>query len=271
MYYKLWSILFLLLCFNCKKVEIDKNLPQVSISSIISPSDSLISVFITKVIPVGETYSFDIPVIQTANVNISNGVTKKELIFNKESKTYTIENNFFIESGKEYKLTVTIAEKIYTANTLIPENISEIYCSANTYSDYATLICNWQDPSETENYYNLIAENGQAQNGVFFPISWENGSNVWETQDEILNGEKISSPIGYLNNISPNLLPLNVNVKLLNMDKVYYEYSKKIRKRTETGGFFSKLAAPIIFQSNFNNALGFFGSYTVISRKAVFK
>lgn len=99
-----------------------------------------------------------------------------------------------------------------------------------------------------------------------------NKSDLWQTSDELLDGKTINSPIGYLNGNSEKILPFTIAFSLFHMDPVYFEHAQKIRKKGETGGFFSQLAAPIIFKSNFsNNALGFFGSYTSVSKRVIFK
>lgn len=167
--------------FSCEDIVTEVDLPKeesrVVVSSFISPTDTLVSVYLLKSSPLFSDQEYDDvyyddyyqneKVIRDAQVLLSKANSPAvALVFDEEKGSYTIDAKLFpIEYGQTYTLKVITKEgKEVTAATTIPTAyFSEIDMKVNkvdSNSDNETynVSVSWIDEKEIENYYSVAYE-----------------------------------------------------------------------------------------------------------------
>ncbi len=150
--YRITTYIFLsIVAFSCEKLiedlpnsKLPNTEPKLVIFSIISPQDTLVSVFVTLSKPIfspvdtaileayvvnGDTLYFKEKGLQNARVNISNGSANLELKYNEKENKYAAVNdpaNSFFKEGETYNLTVEVNGLKATASTQIPVGIPDV-------------------------------------------------------------------------------------------------------------------------------------------------
>jgi hypothetical protein len=249
-------------CFSCVKVEEVRILPLYSVYSIVSPTDSLITVFAGNTYSIGESFSIDSgKFISNALVKIFNEENSLSLALNTNTKLYEGVNNNFIKENRTYFLEVIINNDTLRAETKVPKNPTLTIDTTFVEQDQANLIVSWPKANqEAPANYRLL---GYVDfDGPFIPFFyWGSEHSIWETQEEYSSGDKITSPIGNFKFSEPFEQGL-VSITLESLDKNWYDFNKNLLALQSRTPFTKLFEAPIYFQSNITNALGIFSSYS---------
>jgi|JI6StandDraft_1071083.scaffolds.fasta_scaffold94686_2 hypothetical protein len=107
-------------------VEIDRILPDnlVAVSSLISPQDSVVRVYVYQGKALGEVARSDAAIISDAKVTIEGNNTIHSLVFDAKTNSYSISNQEVkVTPSKQYKLQVTTKSGIILkASCIVPSN-----------------------------------------------------------------------------------------------------------------------------------------------------
>ena len=262
---KLFLITLIALSINaCKIVDKSIILPKYSVYGILCPTDSLVSVFVGKVYEVNQVFPTDTgKYISSAKVYISNSEKKEQLIFNKKTKKFELINKGFLEYNKTYLLEVNINNSILLkAKTTIPDEIENIKTNKEINENDANITISWQDSPKNTNFYKLEAKMESSNLGLYLPFNWEKSGSFWRTNDVFKEGRIINSPYGTLPNLDKATGKIGISLTIFNMEKLYFDFDKKIESVQIRDTFTEKFESPIILESNMENGLGLFSSYT---------
>jgi hypothetical protein len=262
---KLILLIIVALSLNaCIVVDESIIIPKYAVYSILCPTDSLISVFVGKVYEVNQSFPTDTgKYISSAKVFISNSEKKEQLIFNRKTKRFELANKGFLESNKQYFLEVNIDNTILLkAKTTIPDEVENVKTNKEINENDANVIISWQDSPQNTNFYKLEAKTESSNLGLYLPFNWEKSGSYWRTNDVFKEGKIINSPYGTLPNLDKVTGKIGVLLTVFNMEKLYFDFDKKIESVQLRDTFTEKFESPIILESNIENGLGLFSSYT---------
>lgn len=253
--------LFLLLTFSCLvlsciEVDTDVTLPRVSVFSLISPSDSVITVFVGRVYKRGESIPLDSgKYLSDARVSIRSSSDVKDLVFNNKTKFFELKNDGFVQPDKTFSLNVEVEGLSIQGQThvpaLYPLKVDTLNKEINVSWEKAVAFGNYE-------LIGAIVFEGYFQ-GRF---SWGTKGGIWDTADDQHTGKTIMAPAGTVT-FPEKVQKAFLNIRLKAYDTYTYEFIKKeeiLGNRTE---LFKRLEAPVFLNSNLGEkAVGLFGSYT---------
>lgn len=254
---KLHTIPFLLLplilLFGCKKV-IDVKLKNANQQIIITGEVNNLSgpykVTISRSVDFTSDNNF--PPVSGAFVTISgNGIVDT---LSEDGPGIYFTNTLAGRPGKSYSLFVKSGNNIYTATSTMPQ---PVYLDSLSFilgrSDNIYAVANFQDPAETDNYYQFI----QYTNGEAF----RNGRGNSVFDDRLSNGRYISMAL--YDDSSDIRSGVTTTVQMNCVDKNVYNYLNELLQISGYGGGFAS-PAPANPESNITGgALGYFSANTV--------
>jgi hypothetical protein len=279
------TLLFLLLILfsGCQKVVDADNLldteEKVYILSYIAPTDTLLTVSVTKALPViGTPLSVRdneeniLPfLIKDALVTISdtNG-NSIQLFYSDNVLAYTANvENFSIIEGEEYFLEVIAQEKTYTASCKIPEKIDEILekfvNETSEYGSYIDINIGFKDVVDQDNFYRVGAtievfyEGDSYQNNLYF----ETGGFLTDAiKDGATLNDKTSIYTGSPEEGTSRILTLQV----ANLEEIVYQNLRASYLNNQNDGnpFVEYSIAPNNIVGN--NGVGVFGGYQLTEK-----
>jgi len=242
--------------YGCKKViNVDlKNADsQIVITGEINNRRGPYKVNISKSVNFSSDNIF--PPVSGAFVTITgNGVT--DTLSEIEPGTYLTDK---IEGlpGRSYSLFVSVEGKIFTASSVMPEPVridSLTFLVGRNKSVYP--VVNFQDPPDTENYYQFI----EYANGERF----NNGRGNSVFSDRLSDSRYISTVL--YDDSSDIRRGMTLTVQMNCVDKPVYTYLAELLQISGGGGGFSS-PAPANPTSNISGgALGYFSANTVTSK-----
>jgi len=169
-YIKLLPFAIISLFFSCEKVidiDLNESEKQVVIEAKLSEGTQSFSVIISQTAPYFESQSPQS--VDNAIVTLRDETGSALLIPFQQNGIYTSEVTAI--SGRTYTLDVQIEDKIYTANTFLPEKVelTELYTefrAAMGPNDEGYLVYfRYEDPPGVKNYYRVVhSVNGVPQN-----------------------------------------------------------------------------------------------------------
>ena len=245
--------LLVILLFGCKKV-IDVKLKNASEQTIITGEVNDLSgpykVTISKSVDFTSDNNF--PPVSGAFVTITgNGVT--DTLSEDEPGEY-FTKNIKGKPGKAYSLLVKTEGNTYTATSTMPQPVpldSLSFLLGRNDNIYA--VANFQDPIETENYYQFI----EYANGEKF----KNGRGNSVFDDRLSNGRYISMAL--YDDSTDIKQGVTITVQMNSIDKYVYNYLNELLQISGNGGGFSS-PTPANPESNISGgALGYFSANTV--------
>jgi Domain of unknown function (DUF4249) len=258
------------------------NLPKYAVVSTVSPADTLLSAFVSKVIPVGDNFNSEELIPQNAIVKISGEGKAIELKYNSTSKRYESREKGFINFGKKYELSVSIpqAVNLKAITEILPKRHFDL--ETETKQDTLYLTAKWTKNKQTESYTGISAFYAGKTPNTFQYVSW---GRYTETD----TGIEAFGKLALANIAKPNIL----TVRWTEMDIVARTYFLKRSQQynqneslqqsmlafavgasangANLNSFFERFKDPVLLPTNVQNGLGYFGSYIVDEQKVVLK
>jgi hypothetical protein len=270
------KIIILLLALEitaCRK-EVKLKMPETSskpaVFAYISPDDSIISVRVTRSMPLFESFNeSNFEPQYNAKVLLSNDSKEVRLVFNSSTGNYEIkEESFEIEYGRTYKLIVTL-ENGQTAygETRVPSKKVKInnalYTSRtiNT-STILNVFVSYNDDASMANYYNLFvcSIDTIGSDTIYKGID----EREFSVSPEVQGGEQ-KLMLGLYDSVSVKRA-IGFDCNLLSCSKEYYLFYKSLY--SYSGG--SPFSEPMPIYSNMTNGFGVFAAY-VSDKKRIIK
>ncbi len=246
-------VLLAILQFGCKKV-IDVKLKnaseQIIITGEVNNRPGPYKVTISKSVDFTSDNNF--PPVSGAFVTITgDGVT--DTLSEDEPGEY-VTKNLRGRPGKVYSLLVKAEGNIYTATSTMPKPVpldSLTFLLGRNNNIYA--VANFQDPKETDNYYQFI----EYANGEKF----KNGRGNSVFDDRLSNGRYIT--LALYDDSTDIKKGIALTVQMNCIDKYVYNYLNELLQISGNGGGFSS-PSPANPESNISSgALGYFSANTV--------
>ncbi|MFC5046285.1 DUF4249 domain-containing protein [Aquimarina hainanensis] len=264
---------------------------EIVITSFIAPQNDLIEVEISKTFPLSVVLNNPkIPeedfLIKDASVTLKNSKNEDITVpYNPTSKKYVVASKDFpILAGETYTIEVTALAKTATASTTIPGNAStelekpiikkeEARFGSSTY---LSAEISWKDIASEENFYHVIAianedvediDNSFEINLTQFDFNHhlfyeEDDFGIEDDTREYISDAGRDGAFLKAKGITGNTREVKkVTVKILTVDKNYFEYHQAIKKQE----FFEDeiFVEPITIPSNVNGGKGVFSSYQI--------
>lgn len=287
---KYLGIFLVFIVFSCVKVEMTPiDTPKNAVICIISPNDTLITAFVSKVNRIGEEIKISDSIVKNALVRIVGEKESINLIYNPKQQRYEYSKKGFIQHEKKYQLLVEIpSEKSLKSECFISGDI-KIFHESTMKNDNYQLRINWRDNPKEENSYAVTARYFQSDSSQRF-LQWNTTNKTYiEVSDKTAIND-ILTVNGYITNISKLEKPFVLNIMLSNINKntslfftsrnKQYGQSSSIQQSNEEfiiqvsknnvqlSDFFERFKDPILLPpSNIENGLGFFGSYYTKTEK----
>ncbi|SDE74502.1 DUF4249 family protein [Cellulophaga baltica] len=280
----LTTLLFLLLIVfsGCQKVvDADKLLDaeeKVYILSYISPTDTLLTVSVSKALPaIGTALSFDDTenyssfIIEDAIVSIADVEGNSvQLLYSSENSMYsTNAENLKITEGSQYFLEVITPENTYTSSCRIPEKVATILENLaggqDDYGVYTDVDISFEDIVGTANFYIVGAKYEET-----FEEETYQGSLYFETGgfltdaigDGVILNDKTSAYTGFLEEGTSVKLTLQV----ANVEEVIYQNLRAsyLNDNSDGNPFIEYSIAPDNIDGE--NGVGVFGGYQLTEK-----
>jgi len=195
------------------------------------------------------------PAVSDADISISDEYGTTSIFNETEPGVYTLENMQVMENTS-YTLDIWSEDENYTAEVTIPEKVNIEYLSFDVpplmfeFDEGYMLSCYIQDPVEYRNYYRMkaykISDQTEARDSEYI------------FNDDFMNGNMMIMQW----DLDPFMPEDTVVVELQTLDHSTYDYYKTLFPLTG-GGLFGA-SNPSNPNTNLsNNALGYFGTYTI--------
>jgi hypothetical protein len=259
------SILFTLVLFftSCEKViEVDlkEATPRLVIEGNISSGSGPFSVVVSTSGGYFDTEA--VKPVSDAAVFISDEDGYSEQLFEKSPGIYR--TDYWIgREEKTYSLEVDVEGMLYTAEEYLPGRveIQELTVASSIFQQYVPdeeiydVFCTFEDPGQVLNYYRFFVYiNGELRQPDFRPYD--------VTDDELFNGLTYTYTFRRIEATSSD----EIKIELQSIGPNTYEYFRTLNDAL-SAGIGSTPYNPI---GNFtNDALGYFGSYTVSTETVV--
>ncbi len=233
----------LLSCEELIDVNLNNVIPKVVIESLITNSDNLFMVKISKSQSFFNQSNFT--EVKSAVVQLEYLAIKEKLIEKKGG--YYVASRTKRVAGTVYTLNITTAGEVFKATVELPQSvpIDTVYFKQGIFrNDSLNIIVEFQDQALKGNYYRIkLYRNGRYAVNDYYLIT-----------DTFLDGEKIVAPIYYRYFVPGD----TVIVELLNLERNTWRYYKGISETIQQG---VNSQAPGNPPSNFSGgALGIFGA-----------
>lgn len=235
---------------------------KVVINSIISPQLENITVEVSLSVPllgVKKPGVIEDDIVQNATVTLSDGDMSINLPFN-DTGQYSIKSEQFpIEAGRSYFLSVTVGSTEYKSSCKIPEaKTSDFKVSSSKVSDGQRLRFTWQDPQGEENFYRLSGSASVSYSSGSYQESFYFDNGGFKT-DLNRDGQTISIETDVY--IEPGNVLDSARLQILTADENYYNYQKTVYDHGDSDE--NPFAEPVRLVSNIEgeNVLGIFAAY----------
>lgn len=289
---KYLGIFLIFIIVSCIQIEtIPEEIPKYAAICLISPTDTLITAFVSKVNRINEEIKTADLIVKNASVKIIGEKESINLIYNTKQQRYEFSKKGFVQNNKKYRLLIEIPnEKPLKSECIINDDI-EIFDESSIKNDTYDLILSWSDNPKEDNSYAISARYFQADSSQRF-LQWNNTNKTYaEIDDKTITNNKISVN-GFITNISKLKRPFTLNILLSNIDiktsnffssrNKQYNQSSSLQQSIEEfifqaskndaqlSVFFERFKDPIILpSSNIENGLGFFGSYYTKTKQVI--
>ncbi|HLV40967.1 MAG TPA: DUF4249 family protein [Brumimicrobium sp.] len=216
--------------------------------------------------------------------------------YTKESYTLFEDEHDFLEAGDELEIKVFYGDEFVSSKSKMPNKVPiKSVDTSSVYSlflkettVYGSSTLTFEDPSDEENYYELLVTQSSPPDGELIKYSVStneafitgeshypsefNGSSPSTTQsllftDKTFNGEEksisFSFPMGAYMGEPIKFSHKQLNYHLRNVTKEYYEFetNRRIHLITTNANFLFGTSEPLNVKGNVENGLGLFGLY----------
>jgi hypothetical protein len=289
MNYKTLPITFLtsILLSACVQVAdiSPKSIPKFAVVALISPTDSLMTAFLSVVNPLGQEFKAEDLKIKNAKVSISSGQNSVQLIYVDSTQRYQLTKKGFVQFDTKYDLLIEIPNQTpLKASCKTLKNLA-IHFKVNLEDKKVVLETNWKDTPEEANVYSLSVSywNAQLRRISTSGVDWDGIARSYFTiSDQNLSGQEItekgtilkSSSISDTTKFTLNFGNIDqqttdffdkrssqYNQNKANQQSVFDFISNATQGQTDLSNFFERFKEPVLLPFNIENGLGFFGSY----------
>lgn len=265
-------VIFGLLSFSCDSQVEGEIVPieeLISVSSVISPQDSIFHAYVFHAGALGAVSNSHTSAVKDAQVIISDGFVGDTLIYNDERKRYEVKRkNLIIESMKSYFLTIkTASGKILKADCSIPPSpeVPEIK-GKREQEDYVFTI-NWNNLTGFKYFTLALVAEGK------FTYASPEGMRTVLLSARLLEGTCFPSKNQLDVNIYDGIVPaaylakkprLRVVLRYIEEDLYHYLVSYKKYEEWQSdneGNLIPNFREPLPIHSNIDGGVGIFAGY----------
>lgn len=270
MRYYFLVIMGLLLTACDSGVEIQNLMPQnlVSVSSLISPQDSVVRVYVYQGKALGDIARADSAVIKNAKVSIADDNAVSVLVFNSKTNAYEINNQVLkVMASKVYRLQVVTATGItLKAGCTVPPTPADVLIDGVKEGNDFLFNLNWPPLDKTEYFtfnFTLVDVIFKPRLGATFGPQMSLFSTL--TRNLFNNKDRPNKPIE--SRVINAFVAEKVSLKttFYSMDESTFKYlSTKADANnwnSNTSGFVPNLREPQPVFSNIEGGVGIFGGY----------
>ena len=255
-------IIFYLIINSCQKIidiDLNEGKSKYVISAILEEGTNTTILSITET--TGYFDTIHPPEISGAIAYISDEINNINYYQEKKPGTYLI-HNYQAIANQLFNINVQIEDEIITGSSFLPEpviidSLTYEYENLSIISNGGYIIyAEFTDPLDQENYYRLrVTKNGKLKDKPRHMVLFN---------DKFTNGNIIRMPY-YLKRYN---VGDEIKLELISIDKNVYRYYETLVDATGYSG--PNEAAPSNPESNLsNNAIGYFGAYSISSKTIV--
>ncbi|MFN4145194.1 MAG: DUF4249 domain-containing protein [Runella sp.] len=260
---------------NCQSgVEVARIAPDelISVSSFLSPQDTLIRVNVLRGRALNTTARVDSALIRDAQVIITSHGQNIQLTYNEALRCYvTTPKSLPIKPSERYHLRVKVGSKLCTASCQIPENPIQPTIQPQREEDHFIGILDWPS-TPLPRFFTLTYE---LRDVIFKPqLGSTRGPYTGFLTDNLFDRQKQNTQaleLRVFNAYKAERISLRIVYQAL--DEPTFRYLKTYRDfdnwRSNTSGFIPNLREPQPVFSNIEGGVGIFGGYnqTVLNFK----
>ncbi|WP_169579743.1 DUF4249 family protein [Runella zeae] len=280
----LW-ILVWVITSNCIEVSplSPKASPKFAVVAVISPTDSLVTAFVSTINPLGQEFKTSDMVVKNAKVNIKSGAEQLQLQYVDSIQRYQTVTKSFVRYDTNYELLVEIPNQTPLKATY--KTLKEISPTIQLIQDKQNveIKVNWKDTPDESNVYSLSINYWNAQLGRISSsgIDWEgiartsitisdNGNLNYTAKGTLPKSSSVSDTTKFtllFYNIDKatsdffNKRSAQYNQNQANQQSIFEFITDVSQNQTDLNTFFERFKEPVLLPSNIENGLGFFGGY----------
>lgn len=271
---KILSLPLIFLIFACEEWQVEspiQNLRElIVVNSMISPQDSLLTVYVSRGEDLGKTVRIDSLIIKNAKVFISDGINQEELFFNPNNKRYeAIPKKVKIIENKTYNLEVIYGAKILKASCTVPKKVENLRVEGKLINDDYALSTRWEDLDDEKNFYLLSSSVTNKANTISTTIDWDNKS-LSENRIITSRAKNILIYTGIIRFFKSNKYE-KIKVKVSSIDSNYEQYILKQSSIKSDGGIFDGFIEPKLNYTNIKSGAGIFGAFNLSQLEIIVK
>lgn len=286
---KLPALVLILTLFASSCVEVESIAPpfnsRYAVVALISPTDSIATVFVSMVNPLGQEFKASDLVVKDAVVSISSGNQQIQLSYVDSTGRYQALTRNFIRFDTRYDLSVETTDRtLLTASCkTLKETIPTMQLKRD--GEKVEFSSSWNDAAGEANRYSLSISywNQQLRRVSNSGIDWEGVyRSLLKISDQNIDGSKMTARAS-LNRSSSISDTTKFTLNFSNIDQATNDFFDKrsaqynqnqanqqsvidfivnsAQKETNLNNFFERFKEPVLLPSNIQNGLGFFGSY----------
>jgi hypothetical protein len=238
-------------CEEIIKIDLEGADPRIVIEGHISDEPGPYTIRISKTTDYFEPAEY--PMVSNATVVITDDLGARDTLTEIETGIYQT-NSLLGDYGRTYHLDVTVEGMHYSGSAMLPDLIqidsieTEYYPETYYYEEAYWLHCHYKDPPDTLNYYRVRSINNDTLDKTIYVLD-----------DKFIDGNPVDFFI-WGNSYQPGD---TVVLELYSMDEVLYDYFYTLFNLLYSGGdgSYSTPANPNTNLSN--NALGYFGAFSI--------
>ncbi|AEI50694.1 DUF4249 family protein [Runella slithyformis] len=280
-------IFLALIAFGC--VEVNSVSPKVgpkfAVIALISPTDSLITVFVSAINPLGQEFKASDMIVKNAKVRMSSGKEQLQLLFVDSTQRYQAVSRTFVRYGTNYDLLVEIPNQLPLKARY--KTLKEISPTIQLTKDERKIAIevSWNDTPEEANIYSLSINywNAQLRRISSSGMDWEGiartsisisdkgiNQSSFTTKGTLSKSSSISDTTKFtllFYNIDQatsdffNKRSAQYNQNQANQQSIIDFITNVSQNQTDLNTFFERFKEPVLLPTNVENGLGFFGGY----------
>jgi hypothetical protein len=271
---KVFLIPLSLLIFSCEEWAVESPVKKLQdlivVNSMISPQDSLLTVYISRGEDLGKTVKLDSLLIKNAKVFISDGTNQEELSFNSKNKRYeAIPRKLKITESKKYNLEVKYLSKILTASCIVPPKVENLTVNGEIINDDYALSTRWNDTDDDRNIYLLSSLVTNKSNTILTTVNWDDQSLL---ENKIITSRSKNTLI-YTGTIRSfkSIKYERIIIKVSSIDTNYEQYILRQSSINADEGIFDGFIEPQLNYTNVKGGAGVFGAFNLSKVEIIVK
>lgn len=276
-----------LIAFGCVEVNTvsPKTSPKFAVIALISPTDSLITAFVSAINPLGQEFKASDMIVKNAKVSMSSGKEQLQLRYVDSTQRYQAVTKSFVKYDTHYDLSVEIPSQLpLKAGYKTLKEISPTIQLTKAEQKIGIEV-SWKDTPEEANIYSLSINywNAQLRRISSSGIDWEGIARSSITISDRENNHSIFTSKGTLSKSSSISDTTKFTLLFYNIDQTTSNFFNKrsaqynqnqanqqsiidfitdvSQNQTDLNTFFERFKEPVLLPTNVENGLGFFGGY----------